>query len=362
MPHDVFISHSSKDKAAADAACAALEAQGIRCWMAARDILPSADWGASIVRAISEAKVFVLIFSQHANTSPYILREVERAVSHGVPIIPLRIEEIAPEASLGYFLGAQHWLDAYTPPLEQHLGYLAEVVRRVIDNGAGSPAPPDRPVPPVRASAPAGLDVPAPARLAVRRRWWSLGVAAGAAVIAVAAAASFVLMRPAQPAAAAVDPKCLVVAPSLADPTACRALLEQGPAWEGCAASYADGDVAAQLKQARRMIAGGRTGSDLYEAAPEFREYAAVSHYWEMVGLCVANGHADFADLSGATSFPTHYWIATRDLRREFGANWSGRGQALPDFLSNLQALCQRYKGQRDKLSAGGGRSLDCTF
>jgi hypothetical protein len=31
MPHDAFISYSSLDKAAANAACAALEAAGIRC-------------------------------------------------------------------------------------------------------------------------------------------------------------------------------------------------------------------------------------------------------------------------------------------------------------------------------------------
>jgi TIR domain len=34
MAHDVFISHSHADKPAADAACAALEARGIRCWIA----------------------------------------------------------------------------------------------------------------------------------------------------------------------------------------------------------------------------------------------------------------------------------------------------------------------------------------
>jgi hypothetical protein len=44
MAHDVFISYSSKDKPTADAACAILESKGIRCWIAPRDILPSADW------------------------------------------------------------------------------------------------------------------------------------------------------------------------------------------------------------------------------------------------------------------------------------------------------------------------------
>ena len=357
MAHDVFISHSSHDKAAADAACAALEAQGIRCWLAARDILPSADWGASIVGAIMGAKVFVLVFSRHANELPHVLREVERAVNHGVPLIPLRIEDIAPDASLGYFLGAQHWLDAYAPPLEAHLEYLVEVVRLVMDagNSASAPAPAraEPPAPPVPA--------PPPAR---RRRRWPLFAGAGAlAVIAIAAAIT--LLRPTQPAAAA-DPKCLVMVPSLADAPTCRALLDQDPAWEGCAASYADGDMAVRVAQARQMIGAGRTGSDLYEASPEFREYGAVSHYWEMVGLCVANGRADFADLSGAASFPTHYWLATRDLRHEIGGNWSGRGQGLPDFLSNLRALCGRYKAARDKLGPsvgpGGGKSLDCSF
>ena len=353
MAHDVFISHSSQDKAAADAACAALEAQGIGCWLAARDILPSADWGASIVGAIMGAKVFVLIFSRHANDSPHVLREVERAVNHGVPLIPLRIEDVTPDASLGYFLGAQHWLDAYRPPLEAHLPYLVEVVRRVMDggSGAGSPAPVRAP----RTASPAPVAVPAQ-----RRRWPLVAVAGALAVIAIAAALA--LLRPAQPAAAVADPKCLVMVPSLADAPACRALLDQDPAWQGCAASYADGDMAARVAQARQMIGAGRTGSDLYEASPEFREYGAISHYWEMVGLCVANGHTEFADLSGAASFPTHYWLATRDLRREIGGNWSGRGQALPDFLSNLRALCGRYKAARDKLGPAGGKSLDCSF
>ena len=50
--HDVFISHSTKNKTIADAVCATLEAHGIRCWMAPRDIKPGADWGESILDGI----------------------------------------------------------------------------------------------------------------------------------------------------------------------------------------------------------------------------------------------------------------------------------------------------------------------
>jgi hypothetical protein len=132
MAHDVFVSHSAKDKPTADAVCAALEGQGIRCWVAPRDIVPGKDWGEAIVDAIKGARVMVLIFSTHANASQQIKREVERAVSKGIPVIPLRIEAIEPTASLEYFLSTPHWLDAFTPPLEKHLRYLAKIVNSII--------------------------------------------------------------------------------------------------------------------------------------------------------------------------------------------------------------------------------------
>src|SRR6185436_16094307 len=90
------------------------------------------EWGSSIVEAIKAAKVMVLVFSAHANASPQITREVERAVNKGIPIIPLRIEDVAPLASLEYFLSTPHWLDAFTPPLERHLEHLAEIIQQIL--------------------------------------------------------------------------------------------------------------------------------------------------------------------------------------------------------------------------------------
>jgi hypothetical protein len=45
MAHDVFISHSSKDKLTADAICHSLEQNGIRCWIAPRDVRAGANYG-----------------------------------------------------------------------------------------------------------------------------------------------------------------------------------------------------------------------------------------------------------------------------------------------------------------------------
>jgi hypothetical protein len=109
-----------------------LERAGIRCWIAPRDIRPGQEYGQSIIEAIDQCRVMVLIFSANANDSRQTHREIERAVSKGVPIIPLRIEEVVPTKSMEYFLGAIHWLDALTPPLEKHLQQLAEAVKALL--------------------------------------------------------------------------------------------------------------------------------------------------------------------------------------------------------------------------------------
>ena len=132
MAHDVFISHSTEDKPAADAICAILEENGVRCWIAPRDIMPGADWGESIVKGIRSSRVVLLVFSTNANRSKQIKREVEIAADGGVTIVPLRIENILPAESFKYFLGNIHWLDALTPPLEKHLKEVAAKVKAIL--------------------------------------------------------------------------------------------------------------------------------------------------------------------------------------------------------------------------------------
>jgi hypothetical protein len=140
LAHDVFISYSHIDKSAADAACATLEAVGIRCWIAPRDISPGAEWGETIIDAINSARVMVLIFSSNTNESRQVRREVERAVGEGVTIMPIRIEQAAPTRSLAYFMAGVHWLDALTPPLEQHLQRLAVSIKALLKTDLANPA------------------------------------------------------------------------------------------------------------------------------------------------------------------------------------------------------------------------------
>jgi ankyrin repeat protein len=166
MAHDVFISYSSKDKSVADAACAILEARGVRCWLAPRDILPGSEWGAAIIEAISKSRVMVLIYTASSNASPQVRREVERAVSRGLHVIPFRVEDVPMSPALEYFISTPHWLDAISPPMERHLDQLAKIIKAVLDAQKGAEGP---------AVAEAAAAVQSPKTAAVGDEGWTHG-------------------------------------------------------------------------------------------------------------------------------------------------------------------------------------------
>jgi|GEM_PF-6487042 len=147
MPHDVFISYAKEDKRYADAACASLESEGIRCWIAPRDILPGGIWSEKIINAIQQSRVMVLIFSSHANKSDHIKREVNHAIDTGLSVITFRIENVDFTGALEYYLEAVHWLDAVDPPLEKQLKRLNENVKQLLGQSDSRKEIPDR-IPP----------------------------------------------------------------------------------------------------------------------------------------------------------------------------------------------------------------------
>ena len=201
--HDVFISYSSKDKTTADAICAVLERSGIRCWIAPRDVLPGMEWAGSIIQAIGGAKVFVLLFSSSSNTSGQIKREVERAANREIPIIPFRLDEIAPNQSLEFFISSPHWMDAFTPPLEAHIQKLASNIALLLAKTA-APAAPAVTTPPVTAAALPGQP----------RRGWLLPTLLAAALVIVLVVGGGLLLSRRAPAPASTAQPIATTAPA----------------------------------------------------------------------------------------------------------------------------------------------------
>ena len=109
---DIFISHSSKDKAVADTLVSMLEAKGLKCWIAPRDILPGTEWAASINNAISETKVMIVIYSANSASSSQVPREVNIADKKNKFIIPYMIDATELSGSFEYFFTGAHWIIA----------------------------------------------------------------------------------------------------------------------------------------------------------------------------------------------------------------------------------------------------------
>jgi len=144
VARDVFVSYSQPDRACAFELAGRLEARAISAWIAPRDITPASDWAEEIIDAIGAARVMVLVFSAHTNASPQVRREIERAVHKGLPVLTFRIADVLPSKSLEYFLSAQHWLDAFPPPVEPYLERLTATVASLL--GRRADASPSRPV------------------------------------------------------------------------------------------------------------------------------------------------------------------------------------------------------------------------
>ena len=103
MAHDVFVSYSVKDKATADAICATLEANGIRVWIAPRDVMPGSDWGESIIEAIEQSKVMILVFSANSNSSPQIEHSRRFENSQPAAIMSALVSGRGGEGKVTYF-------------------------------------------------------------------------------------------------------------------------------------------------------------------------------------------------------------------------------------------------------------------
>lgn len=168
---DVFLCHASKDAEAASALVAALERDGVSCWIAPRDVVAGALYADSIVRAINSTKVLVLLLSEAAVESKHVGKEIERAASKGHPIVTIRLDAVSLPPAFEYFLSESHWLDASVGNVDSVVEAVAQGVRSL----GGTPASPASAQPvPGKSANPSG-------------RWLKAGVLGALAAALVAA-------------------------------------------------------------------------------------------------------------------------------------------------------------------------------
>jgi len=126
-----FISHASSNRGTANSICSRLESEGVPCWIAPRDITHGAEWDGAIVEALGTARLAIVLLSPAANESAHVVREVRIAAKRRVPILALRVEAVEPAAAMEYYLAGLHWLDAFPPPLDDHLPTVVGAVKAI---------------------------------------------------------------------------------------------------------------------------------------------------------------------------------------------------------------------------------------
>ncbi len=129
----IFISHSSKDDSIANTLCDYLETHDIKCWIDHRDATPGSQWENSIVNAIKNSNLILLVFSKQANLSKHVGRELTIGGKNEINIIPFRIEDVEPSGKFEYYLGDIQWYNAIGASLENHLNKLLDHIKLILE-------------------------------------------------------------------------------------------------------------------------------------------------------------------------------------------------------------------------------------
>ena len=144
-PRQVFISYATRDRKQALSVCNAIESRGTPCWISTRDVAPGENYQEAIVRAIRDAPAMVLVFSEAANNSDEIKKELSLASRFHVPVMALRIEDVEPSDAFAYELSTRQWIDAFEgwdrsiDALVSRIGQLPGASPASIAAGASAP-------------------------------------------------------------------------------------------------------------------------------------------------------------------------------------------------------------------------------
>ena len=133
MSGEIFISYRRADRAWAELLHGRLQAEGVEAWYDAH-VGAGQDWRIATATALKASRIFVLLFSKSAAQSGDIAKELAAAVFEKKLIIPVRLENIAPEGAFLYELASRNWVNAYEDT-ETRLGELAKGLAQMVRTG-----------------------------------------------------------------------------------------------------------------------------------------------------------------------------------------------------------------------------------
>jgi predicted hydrocarbon binding protein len=140
---DVFVSYTSCDKSVAYSMVDYLEAKGVSCFIAPRDIDAGKAYASNIMKAIEECKLVLLVASNAINNSEHVLNEVDVIIEKKKDVLPVFIEDFEMNDDFRYYLGRKQWIIAYPEEVSSYLPTIYASAEEYLPK-TPAPASPER--------------------------------------------------------------------------------------------------------------------------------------------------------------------------------------------------------------------------
>ena len=139
----IFVSHArTADGEKADEIVAYLEAHGLKCFIAPRDIPGGKPYASELVSAIKEAEVVLLIGTPAVNESEHILNEIEIAINNKKTILHFVVQDYVPSDDLVYYISRKQKVIALDGDYKKFCRALhavtTEMCRQLAADGEGA--------------------------------------------------------------------------------------------------------------------------------------------------------------------------------------------------------------------------------
>jgi TIR domain len=125
----IFVSFSSQDKTQAIEIVNLLEAAALKCWISCRDVPHGEDFQDAIVSALERSSAMILVFSQNADNSREIKKELALASESGLFVLPVRIENAEPTKGFRYQLATRQYINLFENR-EKNMALIIDALKR----------------------------------------------------------------------------------------------------------------------------------------------------------------------------------------------------------------------------------------
>jgi hypothetical protein len=134
---NIFVSFSKQDQAAALEILGRIGATDLKCWISCRDVPRGRDYQDAIVEALDQSGAMILVFSNNANKSEEIKRELALASAKRLFVLPVRIENADPTKGFKYQLATRQYIDLFEDR-EKNMALIVDTLKRQLSSNLNS--------------------------------------------------------------------------------------------------------------------------------------------------------------------------------------------------------------------------------